>query len=312
MADQDYPKRDEKHITETESYNILRDNLPHGWMLRELSEEDYGIDGIIEICDEGAVKGKIFAVQLKGHKHLSKTVDEVKYYNVKSSTMNYWNNYPIPVIFLHISVDDGTVYFDDVKNTIRKNYEAFLKGELTTIKIPQARKLTKTDSEDILNALYFIETDRVAYENDIQTFIFNYENMIEQFNMEYHMDFGCGPQRNSMEFMHIITNHKCIQHLSQYFDIDNAAEELHETLIKALKDSEAAIPNPIDRDSDLFCPFIDDYIREAEKIMKQLKEKIEESVLHSMETYYWKKEKTKVYMYLLDSSLNSRSLSYII
>ena len=66
----DFPKRSEQHITETESINILRNTLPHGWMVRELSEEDYGIDGIIEICDEGEVQGKVFAIQLKGHKYL--------------------------------------------------------------------------------------------------------------------------------------------------------------------------------------------------------------------------------------------------
>lgn len=311
MANEEYPKRDEKHITETDSYTILRNILPHGWMLRELSEEDYGIDGIIEICDDGAVKGKVFAVQLKGHKHLSKTVANVKYYNVKSSTMNYWNNYPIPVIFLHISVDDGTVYYDDVKDTIRKKYESFLKKELTTIEIPQQKQLTKSNSEKILNMLYFIETDRIAFENYIQTFIINYENIIEQFNQEYQMDFGYGPERNSMELMNLINNHKCINHLAQYFDIDST-DNLNKSLFEAFEKSNEAIPDYSHRDSDLFCPFIDKYIREAEMIMKQLKENIEELILESDESYYWEKEKTTMYRYLLESTWRSQTLSYII
>lgn len=45
----DYPERIDNHIKESDSITILNDKLPSSWIVREISERDYGIDLYVEI-----------------------------------------------------------------------------------------------------------------------------------------------------------------------------------------------------------------------------------------------------------------------
>lgn len=300
-----YPKRSEQHITETDSITILRNILPHGWIFRELSEEDYGIDGIIEICDEGEVQGKVFAIQLKGHKYLSESTDTVNCYNIKPSTMNYWNNYPIPVIFLHISIENHKVYYSDIKMEIRKNYEEFEKGTFTKISIPQEDQLTKDNSEETLNALYYIETERLNFENNITGFVADYEIVMEKFNEFFRLDPGYGPEEDSVDWITFLNNHKRIVKLCPYFGIEKA-EDLHNSFIETLKKTEEAFPN---NESPLACPFLDSYIKIANDVMKLLLPEIIKLITDSKETYFWQKKNWFLFNYLFNLS-TGELLSY--
>ena len=237
----DYPKRPEQHITETESINILRNILPHGWIFRELSEEDYGIVVIIEICDEGEVLGKVFAIQLKGHKYLSESTEMVNCYNIKSSTLNYWNNYSIPVIFLYISIENQKVSYSDIKMEIRRNYKEFEKGSFTKISLPQKDQLTKDNSEEVLDALYYLETERLNFENDITDFVAKYEFVLEKFNYYSCLDSGYGPEKNSVDCLLFVNNQKRIIRLCPYFGIDY--EEVNKSFMDVLKKTKEAFPD---------------------------------------------------------------------
>lgn len=292
----EFPKRSEQHITETDSITILRNILPHGWMVRELSEEDYGIDGIIEICDEGKVQGKVFAIQLKGHKYLSESSGSVNCYNIKPSTMNYWNNYPIPVIFLHVSIENRNVYYSDIKMEIRKNYEEFEKGTFTKIFIPQKDQLTKDNSEEILNTLYYIETERLNFENNITGFVADYEIVMEKFNEFFCMDPGYGPEERSVDWLTFLNNHKRIIKLCPYFGIDKA-DSVHNSFIDTLKKTEETFLN---NESPLACPFLDSYIKVTSSVMKILLPEIIQLVTDSRETYFWKKKNWFLFNYLLN------------
>lgn len=289
----DFPKRSEQHITETDSITILRNILPHGWIFRELSEEDYGIDGIIEICDEGEVQGKVFAIQLKGHKYLSESTDTVNCYNIKPSTMNYWNNYPIPVIFLHVSIENQKVYYSDIKMEIRKNYEEFEKGTFTKISIPQEDQLTKDNSEEILDALYYLETERLKFENDITDFIAEYEIVLDRFNYFSCLDPGYGPEKNSVDWLAFVNNQKRIIRLCPYFGIDD--EEVNKYFMDVLKKTKEAFP---DYESPFVCPFLDSYINIANDVMKLLLKDIIQLVTKSKEAYFWQKKNSFLFKYL--------------
>lgn len=44
-----YPERIDKHITESSSYKIFSNAIPDNWIVREVTERDYGIDCYVEI-----------------------------------------------------------------------------------------------------------------------------------------------------------------------------------------------------------------------------------------------------------------------
>ena len=54
------PTRDAKHVTEASSYKIFSRNIPNHWIIREVSERDYGIDCYIELVNnQNQVTGEL-------------------------------------------------------------------------------------------------------------------------------------------------------------------------------------------------------------------------------------------------------------
>jgi Domain of unknown function (DUF4365) len=61
------PKRPDTHVTEAESWRLFQAIAPNEWIVREVSERDYGIDAYIELASkDGLVTGDLLSVQLKG------------------------------------------------------------------------------------------------------------------------------------------------------------------------------------------------------------------------------------------------------
>ncbi len=88
----------------------------HGYVFRELSNGDVGIDGQIEKANEkGQVTGKIVAVQIKsGNSYLPAKEDHYIFYPQKKHA-NYWANFPLPVILFVNYPKDERIYFTDVR-----------------------------------------------------------------------------------------------------------------------------------------------------------------------------------------------------
>ena len=58
-------RRPRSHQLETQSRSAFSASLPPGWLFRDLAP-DYGLDGVVEVFDEGGVAtGHLFFVQLK-------------------------------------------------------------------------------------------------------------------------------------------------------------------------------------------------------------------------------------------------------
>ena len=101
-----FPQRIDSHIIESESVKIFESVVPKEWVVRKVSESDYGVDLYVEICDNHSMMGQLFSVQLKGTS--SPQYDAKKanlsFYGLKPSTLNYWYNLPVPVLFVLIDI----------------------------------------------------------------------------------------------------------------------------------------------------------------------------------------------------------------
>jgi tetratricopeptide (TPR) repeat protein len=95
------PKRPRSHQLEEESIYNLGIVLPKNWLMSR-SDKDYGIDGQIEIFNENNEStGLIFFFQLKAtDSHLIKTIQN---YRIKTNTILYYLDLPIPVLLLRYS-----------------------------------------------------------------------------------------------------------------------------------------------------------------------------------------------------------------
>lgn len=125
-----FPVRSESHKIESASWRLLQEVAPDNWIIREVSERDYGIDAYVEMCKEnGEVTGDLISLQLKGVKRLKwdKKKDKDWYVSkspyIKPSTLAYWFNLPVPVFLLVADISERKIYFSAVKNEMRSSFD---------------------------------------------------------------------------------------------------------------------------------------------------------------------------------------------
>ncbi|MGV8675543.1 DUF4365 domain-containing protein [Pseudomonas aeruginosa] len=77
-----------------------------GWVFRETSTSDLGIDTQIELIDDSGATGKIIGVQVKtGESHIYKAARGLVYYG-SHADLNYWIKYSLPVIMIFHNHND--------------------------------------------------------------------------------------------------------------------------------------------------------------------------------------------------------------
>ena len=167
------PKRNENHIRETAAFKIFERIIPNEWIIREVTERDYGIDCYLELCEAGFVSGKLLTVQLKSSESISLRENNnfVVYYDINSSTVNYWNQIPVPVLFIYIDIEKELPYYLNIKQMVRENFENFLEENLKNLRIPAQNVLTKENCKNIIDRIYFCETNRKEYEIILTDFL---------------------------------------------------------------------------------------------------------------------------------------------
>ena len=128
-----YPQRPSTHIKETKSWKILKNSVPSEWMVREVSERDYGVDCYLEIVgNDGSVKGDLLSIQLKGTDHLDwkqnnkQKRQEAIFSGIKIETINYWMNLAVPVFLCVAETSTGNLYYAPIKNQVRNQYKKYM------------------------------------------------------------------------------------------------------------------------------------------------------------------------------------------
>lgn len=107
-------------------------------LFREMTGRDYGIDGLVEVFDEGAVTGKFALVQCKGQEKIIKPLKtEPKYISCKgisSSNAEYaLQNNSVVLLCFASSTDNTKFYFANLKEALTDD----MKEKLTREKDPQ-------------------------------------------------------------------------------------------------------------------------------------------------------------------------------
>lgn len=159
-----FPQRPANHITESASYRVFSNTIPDEWIVRNVTERDYGIDCYIEISENGFMTGKLLSVQIKGSADIIPRNGNTVYYGVSSSEFNYWYSLPVPVLFVYVDLSTDEVFYCNIKQYVRSHYDFFTEQQLKNITIPNSDKLRKDTSEQLIMHLYTQETGRLEYE----------------------------------------------------------------------------------------------------------------------------------------------------
>lgn len=150
------------HVVETKSKDCIRSRIDSfgengNYLFRELTERDYGIDGIIECFEDGIPTGKIAFVQVKG---TSKEIIPQKHRlvvacsGISSSNLQYTEQDRIPVVLLYVSVQEPCpIYYADLR--VASQHIRVREGvETVTVHIPEENCTT----EDISGIISIIDS----------------------------------------------------------------------------------------------------------------------------------------------------------
>lgn len=172
------PKRDKKHVMESESVKIFTNIMPSHWVVRSFTERDYGIDLVVEIAEDDNMTGKLFTCQLKSIEKLK----NLTCYNINSSSFTYWYALPTTTFVFFIEIENKSVYFRNIKDYIRQNYDKYKENKLKSIKFTNDMLLSKLSSKEIEKVIteqYNKEQNRKNMEFMLISFIRDFKNNLE-------------------------------------------------------------------------------------------------------------------------------------
>lgn len=287
--EQELPKRPKQHISETASFKIFNNSIPDNWIVRELTEKDYGIDCYVEIVnDNNQVTGEMISIQLKsmlnGIPWTQK--DYYTYSSVKVSTSNYWNNFLTPVFICLIDVKYKEVFFCGVKSFIRNNYEKFAKKEKLSYVIEKKNQLTIRNIKAFTKE-YLIEKSINEFDRNLTFIVSNYDYLIQFIEENFGRDMHLGV--DDYRILPLENYYRCLKFLSDYFSIKWNLSPLIYYYKKGQEINQG--------DYDLYEFQISEIVDEFEKVLKIIIEQAKEKIT-DLESDYWQRHNVHLYNFL--------------
>lgn len=229
-----FPKRVEQHIIQSDSFKIFNYFAPSSWILREITERDYGIDCYIEITNpQNELIGDLVSIQLKGKSKIDWRNDLFSLYGIKISTSNYWYNFGIPVFIIVVDTSEEKIYFNSVKKYIRQKYFTYIKQSTFNYEIDKSLILKKDDFSLLLKE-YDQEKNRVLLETYVVNYFAHSEQYEEYIDQNIGADFFLGVEWEKELYIQHIYN--LFKFLCNYFNIAWDLKPFCEYLLMSKKD----------------------------------------------------------------------------
>ena len=146
--------RTESHIIDTLAVRKVIAALSANWIIRDITERDYGIDMMVEYFNGHQPTGRIAFFQVKGTSKPILLQDEQVGFSLHRKTLGYAECFTVPFFLLYCDVNDtaGTVYYvwlqKYIMTTLHKQSPDWrtAKQENYTIYIPARNRLPETQS----------------------------------------------------------------------------------------------------------------------------------------------------------------------
>jgi hypothetical protein len=151
--------RTQTHIVDSRAVKAVMAHLPDHWVVRELTERDYGIDLMVEIFTPGlkdakgkdafTATGSVFHIQIKGTEEVLKPVQAGTInYCIDKNSLSYVEKFSIPFFLFRMSVEDPQeIYFLWIQRYIKDVMDRETpmwredKEDSITVRIPPENKL---------------------------------------------------------------------------------------------------------------------------------------------------------------------------
>jgi hypothetical protein len=222
------PKRVPQHISETASFKLFSSKIPNSWIIRDITERDYGVDCYLELVnDNNELTGELALIQLKSKQSIPWTKDD--YYTLTGidiATSNYWYKFAVPVFIFLADIDNQELYFVSVDYQIKRNFDEFVKQGTFNYKVTKTDKFEGKEGVFAFKFKFYYEYYRQQFENELLFFLSNLQHF-QDFQAEHdNRDFHLGIE--STDLIYFESMHRNYSFLCTYFDIDNPIPTLRE------------------------------------------------------------------------------------
>ena len=282
------PLRADNHIRETVGYKVLESNVPAEWMIRDVTERDYGIDCYIELVNaDKRLTGEIAFVQMKTTDKIDWRIKDkgFRFYKVERSTTNYLNGFKIPTYLFLVDLSTKEMFFLSVKEYLLEHYKEYL--------TPGTFAYEFSHDSDVFTVDAFLKSfhrnnQYDQFRNELQYFISNLHNYID-FMWEHNDRDGFMPiEQEDMMFFEAL--HRNIDFLQGYFNTINRIPSIEDLARKG-----KAIYGD-NYEQTLFESVLTDLFDVLRVSVLELVDIIID-LITEREHYYWLSEKNYIYNY---------------
>jgi len=290
------PKRSKQHISESKSYRIFRNNIPDHWVVREVTERDYGIDCYIELVNsQNRLQGDLISIQVKSEKAIEWNKDNNYCLSrVSISNTNYWYLFSVPVFICLVDLFEESVYYLAVKKYIRENFDAYLNKQTFSYVFKKEQKMdTQVNNLKAFLYQYYFDKDYELIVKDVINFISNFKSHLEFIHNNIGRDFFLGVEWSRVVFINHIYN--LLNSLCSYFDFEWDLEKFDIYRIKS--------QNKYGNHYELYEKHLSEMAEKMEVKMKPLLLKIRTHICET-ESTYWLSRDNKLSNYLYNITDN--------
>lgn len=285
---EELPQRADNHIKETAGNKILQNFIPAEWIIRDVTERDYGIDCYLELVNKDhKLTGEVAFIQMKttGKIGWRKSDDGFKFNDVDRKTTNYLKSFKIPTYLFLVDLSTEEMFFLSVKRCIQEHYKEYLK--------PGVFSYDFSHSRDLFTVKRFVESferDNLyeQFRNELQYFISNLHKYIDF--MEEHCYRDCFMQIDKEDMMFFESLERNICFLQGYFNTNNKLTTIDKLIAKG---------NSIygdDYENTIFEGVLTDLFDEFKKSVLEIID-IVTDIVTKKEIDYWYTEKYYIFCY---------------
>jgi len=286
--DRELPLRADNHIRESAGSKVLESFIPSEWMIRDITERDYGIDCYIELVNaDKRLTGEIAFVQMKTTDKIDWRIKDkgFKFYKVERSTTNYLSGFKIPTYLFLVDLSTKEMFFLSVKEYILEHYKDYLNPGSFAYEFSHDRDNFMVDA--FLKS-FQRNNQYDQFRNELQYFISNLHHHIDF--MWEHNNRDCFMQIEQQDMMFFEALHRNIDFLQGYFNTTNRMPSI-EDLVKKGK----AVYGE-DYERTLFEGVLTDLFDVFKASVLELVDIIVE-LITVREHYYWSREKNYIFYY---------------
>jgi hypothetical protein len=222
------PKRVPQHISETASFKLFASKIPDSWIIRDVTERDYGIDCYLELVNEdNELTGELALIQLKSREAVPWTKED--YYTLTGidiSTSNYWYKFAVPVFIFLADIERQELFLLSVDHYIKRNFSEFVKQEKFNYRINKTAKFEGVDGVFTFKFLFYYEYYRQQFENELLFFLSALQHFRDFQEEHDHLDYHLGLEDHDLIFFESM--HRNYSFLCSYLPIDNPIPSLRE------------------------------------------------------------------------------------